>query len=109
MTPTWDGENVKLPAQYDFLPGAQLLVGTNDFRPPDVAIAVDCASAERLGRLEDRMKKAKVLVNIDHHVSNTKFGAVNLVDEQAASSAEIVLQLLVADEAQVLIPQLVER
>jgi phosphoesterase RecJ-like protein len=40
------------------------------------------------------MKKAKSFVNIDHHVSNTKFAAVNVVDEQAASSAEIVLQLL---------------
>jgi len=91
---TWDGDPVALPAQYDFLPGADLLVRTNDFRPPDVALAVDCATAERLGRLEDRMKKAKVLLNVDHHVSNTKFGAVNVVDPKASSSAELVLYLL---------------
>src|SRR5205823_3346500 len=48
VTPTWDGDPVELPAQYDFLPGADLLVQTNDFRPPDVAIAVDCATDERL-------------------------------------------------------------
>jgi phosphoesterase RecJ-like protein len=91
---TWDGEPVEVPAQLDFLPGTELLMPTNDFRPPDVAIAVDCASLDRLGRLGERMKKAKALINIDHHVSNTKFGAVNVVDVQAASSAEIVVQLL---------------
>jgi phosphoesterase RecJ-like protein len=91
---TWDGEHVTLPSQYDFLPGAELLQATNDFRPPDVAVALDCATAERLGRLEERVKKAKVVVNIDHHVSNTKFGAVNVVDEKASSTAELVLQLL---------------
>ncbi|MEX2393847.1 MAG: 30S ribosome-binding factor RbfA [Actinomycetota bacterium] len=94
IQPTWDGETVQVPSQYDFLPGADLLVQTNDFRPPDVAIAVDCATIDRLGRLADRMKKAKVFINLDHHVSNTRFAGVNVVDDQAASSAEIVLQLL---------------
>ncbi len=94
VTPTWDGDPVELPTQYDFLPGADLLVQTNDFRPPEVAVAVDCATDERLGRLKDRMKKAKALVNIDHHVSNTKFGAVKVIDPTSASSAELVLQLL---------------
>jgi phosphoesterase RecJ-like protein len=94
IQPTWDGDPVELPAALDFLPGADLLVPTNDFRPPDVAIAVDCATLERLGRLGDRMAKAKTFINIDHHVSNTKFGKINVVDTNAASSAEIVVQLL---------------
>src|SRR5919106_1543426 len=81
IQPTWDGDPVEPPSQYDFL-------------PPDVALAVDCATIDRLGRLQDRMKKAKAFVNIDHHVSNTKFAAVNVVDTQAASSAELVLYLL---------------
>lgn len=90
----WDEHAPGLPAQYDFLPGAHLVVGADAFRPADVAIAVDCASADRLGRLRARMEKAKALINIDHHVSNTGFGAVKVVDPQAASSAEIVVQLL---------------
>ena len=94
VTPTWDGDPVALPTTYDFLPGTELLVQTNDFRPPDVAVAVDCATAERLGRLQDRMKKAKVLINIDHHISNTKFGAINVIDATASSSAELILQLI---------------
>ncbi len=94
IQPTWDGETVTLPAALDFLPGADLLVPTNDFRPPDLSIAVDCATIDRLGRLGERMKKAKNFINIDHHVSNTKFGKINVVDTNAASSAEIVVQLL---------------
>lgn len=94
IQPTWDGEVVEFPSQLEHLPGADLLIPTNDFRPPDVAIALDCASLDRLGRLGDRMKKAKAFINIDHHVSNTKFAPINVVDTQAASSAEIVVQLL---------------
>jgi phosphoesterase RecJ-like protein len=94
IQPTWDGDPVALPSQYDFLPGADLLVQTNDFRPPDVALALDCATIDRLGRLAERMKKAKSFINLDHHVSNTKFAKVNVVDTKAASSAELVLHLL---------------
>jgi bifunctional oligoribonuclease and PAP phosphatase NrnA len=90
----WDGESIELPAQYDFLPGANLLTPSDNFRPADVAIAVDCASADRLGRLRERMEKARALVNLDHHVSNTRFGGVNVIDEEASSSAELVVHLL---------------
>ncbi len=93
VQPSWDGDPVELPAQYDFLPGADLLVKTNDFRPPEVAIAVDCAAADRMGKLEERVKKAKIVINIDHH-PNTKFGAIKLIDESAASTSELVTQLL---------------
>lgn len=98
---SWDGDPVELPAQYDFLPGARLLVPATQFRPPDVALAIDCASADRLGRLRERMEKASALVNIDHHVSNTKFGVVNVVDEKASSSAELVVHLLVKMGAEI--------
>ncbi len=66
---------------------------TNDFRPPEVAIAVDCAAADRMGKLEERVKKAKIVINIDHH-PNTKFGAIKVIDETAASTSELVTQLL---------------
>lgn len=89
----WDDDPIALPDQYAFLPGGDLLVPASGFRPADLALAVDCASADRLGRLRERFEKSGTLVNIDHHVSNTKFGALNIVDEQS-SSAEIVVQLL---------------
>lgn len=90
----WDDDPIELPSQYDFLPGGELLVPASAFRPADVAVALDCASADRLGRLRERFEKSAALVNIDHHASNTKFGGVNVVDEQVASTAELVVQLL---------------
>jgi len=90
----WDDDPIELPSQYDFLPGGDLLVPASAFRPADVAVTVDCASADRLGRLRERFEKSDVLVNIDHHASNTSFGGVNVVDEHASSSAELVVQLL---------------
>jgi phosphoesterase RecJ-like protein len=90
----WDDDPIALPAQYDFLPGGDLLLPASGFRPADVALAIDCASADRLGSLRERFEKSGTLVNLDHHASNTKFGALNIVDEHSASSAEIVVQLL---------------
>lgn len=98
---SWDAEPTELPAQYDFLPGTDLVVEARAFRPPDVALAVDCAGADRLGRLRERMEKAGALINLDHHTSNTRFGAVNVIDETASSSAELVLQLLVRMGAEI--------
>jgi phosphoesterase RecJ-like protein len=92
---SWDGDPVELPAQYDFLPGADLLTPAKQFRPADVVLVLDCASADRMGVLQQRVEKAGAVINIDHHVSNTKFAALNIVDTTAASTAELVLQLLV--------------
>ena len=92
---SWDGDPVELPAQYAFLPGADLLTPAKQLRPADVGLALDCASADRMGVLRERIEKAGAVINIDHHVSNTKFGALNIVDTTATSTAELVLQLLV--------------
>lgn len=40
----------------------------------DCVIAVDCASFERLGTVGEFIKDRKLLINIDHHASNTRYG-----------------------------------
>ncbi len=65
----------------------------------DLAIAVDTATPQLLGvdaSVFALLKANRTLVNIDHHVSNTRFGDVNLVDVRAAATAEVVWSLLVA-------------
>ena len=42
------------------------------------------------------MTQAKVVVNVDHHVSNTRFATFNLVLTDAASTGELVYDLLKA-------------
>jgi phosphoesterase RecJ-like protein len=41
------------------------------------------------------MRKIPVVVNIDHHITNTGFGTVRLVDPAACATAELVYHLLV--------------
>jgi phosphoesterase RecJ-like protein len=98
---TWDGDGARLPAQFDFLPGAEVLTPPNQFRPPDVALVLDCASADRMGNLRPRVEKSGAVINVDHHVSNTKFAALNVIDTASASTAELVLQLLVRMGAEI--------
>lgn len=94
VVPTWGTEELEIPGQYDFLPGTETLVRPDDVPDPDIALAIDCASADRLECVQEKVTGARVLVNIDHHVSNTRFGTVDVVDAEAPSSSELVLRLL---------------
>jgi bifunctional oligoribonuclease and PAP phosphatase NrnA len=64
---------------------------------PDLAVVCDAASLERVGRVAveeaDWLSRAQ-LVNIDHHVSNDNFGAINLVDSGASATCEVVARLV---------------
>lgn len=83
-----------VPLQFDFVPGAESIVQEVS-APFDLVISLDCSSLDRLGGFPQMPSFAGTpLVNIDHHVTNTHFGDVNLVDAQAASTAGIVLRLL---------------
>ncbi len=58
---------------------------------PDVVICLDSAD---LSRVEDRMiYKNALLVNIDHHATNTMYGDINYVDSNASSTGEIIYRL----------------
>ncbi len=52
--------------------------------------------ASNLDRLSDTLGDlgGQPVVNIDHHVSNTRFGVVNLVVPEASSTAEVTYNLL---------------
>lgn len=65
--------------------------------PADVerrcAIALDCASRPRL-KVDDRFERALTTVNIDHHISNTRFAQINLVRPSAAATCELLCDLV---------------
>jgi len=58
------------------------------------AIFVDAASFDRVGRIAELLADGAAIVNIDHHVTNTRFGKLNFVNPEASSSAEVVYDLL---------------
>ena len=59
-----------------------------------VLLAVDCANESRLGPDPAILERAPLVIDVDHHHDNTRFGAVNLVVADASSTAEIVRDLL---------------
>lgn len=72
------------------------------FQPPqpgqafDCVIATDCASYERLGKVTPCIARRKLLVNVDHHESNTRYGDLNWVLGRTPSTGEIIFRLLKA-------------
>ncbi len=82
-------------AHYRELPGLDLLVDPEDFpREPEVMVTFDCGSLGRLGDLEPSAKAARELIVLDHHVSNTRYGSINVIDPGAAASGVLVRRLV---------------
>lgn len=74
----------------------------------DLVIAVDCADQSRMGWAYDRLPEPKPsLANIDHHITNTRFGAFNIVEPAASSTAEILCRFL-ADIGATMTPGIAE-
>ncbi len=84
-----------VPGAWWFLPGIERV---NRQAPPagTPVFIFDASDASRAGSYEPVVTQAPVVVNIDHHVSNTRFGALNLVSTEAASTGELVYDLLKA-------------
>jgi phosphoesterase RecJ-like protein len=80
---------------YRELPGLELLTDPADFpTEPDVMVTFDCGSLGRLGDLEPSAKAARELIVLDHHVSNTRFGTINVIDPAAAATGVVVRRLV---------------
>lgn len=88
--------NDELPEKFNFLPGVQDIRLYNDKNNIlfDFCFVLDCGDRHRLGYSEGILKKSRKVVNIDHHISNDGFGDINIVDLEASSTSEIVLDLL---------------
>lgn len=84
-----------VPPRYAFLPGADRVVTRPDMSA-DLIISVDCADMGRLGLTIDDLAvfHDKPALNLDHHITNTRFASVNLIDPEATSTAEVVLEVV---------------
>ena len=84
-----------VPGRFHFLPGVRGIKNYWKNRKVnyDVAIIVDCGDLNRIGKVQDLIQKDKVLINIDHHITNDLFGHINLVDPNASSTCEVLYEL----------------
>jgi bifunctional oligoribonuclease and PAP phosphatase NrnA len=88
------------PSNLRFLPGVEsvLVYGRDALPAYDMLLLIDCADPRRLGNFAKddptRLDGTIPIVNIDHHITNDRFGVVNIVEPEASSSAEIVAEML---------------
>src|SRR5437879_4560527 len=87
-------EPFSVAPHYAYLPGLDLTTKPADFpAAPDVMVTFDCGSLARLGELAWPAEAAGELIVVDHHVTNDRYGSVNLVEPDAAASAVVVRRL----------------
>jgi phosphoesterase RecJ-like protein len=82
----------EVPHRFRALPGAERIRTA----VPDgqhLLIAVDCADPKRIS-LPESDKPETVDINIDHHPTNPNFGRVNLLDPEAASTTQVLYDLM---------------
>jgi bifunctional oligoribonuclease and PAP phosphatase NrnA len=88
------------PSNLRFLPEIEsvLVYGKDELPDYDTLCLIDCADRRRLGNFAkddpSRLDGSIPIVNIDHHITNDRFGVVNIVEPEASSSAEIVAEVL---------------
>jgi bifunctional oligoribonuclease and PAP phosphatase NrnA len=83
-----------LPGEFGFLPLAELRRDLPDDLEERVLLAVDCANERRISPETDALSRARLVVDVDHHHDNNRFGDANLIVADASSTAEIVRDLL---------------
>jgi phosphoesterase RecJ-like protein len=71
-----------------------------------VLLAVDCAKEDRIGD-EAAISRAPLVLDVDHHHDNTRFGDLNLIVADASSTGEI-LRDVIAELGLELTPELAE-
>ncbi len=83
-----------VPPSLAFLPGSDRI----STQPPggqDLIIVLDTADTDRLGSLySESAFRAAPVVNMDHHVTNVRYGSVNVIRPKAAAVGEMIYDLV---------------
>jgi phosphoesterase RecJ-like protein len=99
-----------VPYGYNFLPGQNIIKKFNrrffsesksansrkkDLRNInfDCFAVLDCSDLARTGEIHRLNSKDMPIINIDHHISNDRFGDANWVDPNASSTSEMIYAL----------------
>ena len=94
--------------KYNFLPRADLLS-----KPPaqkeevDLVVALDTAVQTRLGTAIESVGSARMLINIDHHPSNPRYGDLVFIDPVSPATGQILFELI-SDQKLPMTPEIAE-
>lgn len=84
----------KISENLQFLKGSREATGNLICPTKDtyLVIVLDCGNYERISA--DLSNFKGIIANVDHHISNDRYGDLNYIDINAAATAEIVFELL---------------
>ena len=84
-----------IPAVYRFLASVDCVQHhIDDIGIYDAAIILDCGDFSRIGNVSSQVSRIPVIINIDHHITNTQFGDLQIIDTEACATAEIIYYLI---------------
>jgi phosphoesterase RecJ-like protein len=79
---------------YRWLPGFGMIVeNPPEHADPGLVMFFDAGNLERSGSAVKHIASHATIVNIDHHLSNSKFGDVNVIDDSASAVGQMVLEM----------------
>jgi phosphoesterase RecJ-like protein len=84
----------RIPQKYEFLDRDGIIQKPRKGLKFDCVVATDAASFERLGKVGRCITNRKLLINIDHHESNTRYADLNWVSAREPSAGELIFRLL---------------
>src|SRR5256714_311127 len=87
------GGSGSLPREYAFMQLDGLRRDLPDDLEQRVLVAVDCAKADRIGPDPNPVERASLVIDVDHHHDNTRFGDLNLIVSDASSTGEVLRDL----------------
>ncbi len=83
-----------VPSRYDFMPGVERFQRTDSVdRQFRTIVAVDCADLKRLGTTTQLFADSHLLINIDHHETNNRYGHMNLVQAEASATCLVLYRM----------------
>lgn len=85
------------PLIFNFLPGYNDIKVNTD-KNYDLGIVVDCATRDRIGQNTDLLSQCKYIINIDHHINNTKYGNLNYICGDVSSCCQVIYDLFQENE-----------
>jgi phosphoesterase RecJ-like protein len=82
-----------LPGEYSFMPLEGLLRRVPDDASERILLTLDCANESRIGPDPEVLQLSPLVVNVDHHHDNSRFGDLNVIDATASSTGELLRDL----------------
>ncbi len=94
-----------IPSSFLFLPENFQIINQFDTKNFDMIIVLDCGSPSQMGLKDEKEKEilnfSLPLINIDHHISNPKFGSINIIESKAAACTQIIYNLILESKIKI--------